>query len=103
MAYESMLFEKEGNIATLTFNRPDARNAVNNEVRAEFAAAIEEIEADWLIFPWHPDMREMVNKSFGSPVDIESYCLEGTCPECHRPFSFAEPNPGQPAWFLVKL
>ena len=28
MAYENMILEKEGNIAILTFNRPDARNAV---------------------------------------------------------------------------
>ena len=66
MAYESMLFEKEGNIATLTFNRPDARNAVNNDVRAEFAAAIEEIEAD-------DDIRVMIltgkGKAFASGAD----------------------------------
>jgi len=69
----------------------------------EFIEAIEEIDADWLILPWHPGMRELVNKSFGSPVDVQSYFLEGTCPECQRPFSYAEPNPDQPAWFLVKL
>lgn len=69
----------------------------------EFLEAIEEIEADWLILPWHSDMRELVNKSYGSPVDIESYYLEGTCPECRRSYSFAEPDPDQPAWFLVKL
>lgn len=69
----------------------------------EFIEAIEEIEADWLILPWHPGMRELVNKSYGSPVDVESYFLEGTCPQCRRAFSYAEPNPDQPAWFLVKL
>ena len=69
----------------------------------ELIEAIEDIEADWLILPWHPGMRELVNKSYGSPVDIESYFLEGTCPECHRSFSYAEPDPEQPAWFLVKL
>jgi hypothetical protein len=69
----------------------------------EFLTAIEEIDADWLILPWHPDMRELVNKSYGSPVDVKSYYLEGTCPECRRSFSFAKPNPDQPAWFLIKL
>ena len=69
----------------------------------EFLEAIEEIEADWLIFPWHPAMRELVNKSFGSPVDIGLYYLEGTCPECHRPFSFVAPDPNEPAWFLIKI
>jgi hypothetical protein len=69
----------------------------------EFLNAIDEIDADWLILPWHPDMRDLVNKSYGSPVDIESYYLEGTCPECLRSFSFAEPEPDLPAWFLIKL
>ena len=69
----------------------------------EFVAAIEEIDADWLVLPWHPDMRDLVNKSYGSPVDIESYYLEGTCPECRRPFSFAKPEPDLPAWYLAKL
>ena len=69
----------------------------------EFLEAIDEIEADWLILPWHPGMRELVNKSYGSPVDVQSFFLEGTCPECYRSFSYAEPDPDQPAWFLVKL
>jgi hypothetical protein len=68
-----------------------------------FLEAIEEIDADWLILPWNPGMRELVNKSYGAPVDVQSYFLEGTCPECYRPFSFAEPDPDQPAWFMVKL
>ena len=70
MAYENMLFEKEGNIAILTFNRPEARNAVNNDVRAEFAAAMEEIEAD-------DDIRVMIltgnGKAFASGVDIKEF------------------------------
>ena len=69
----------------------------------EFLEAIDAVEADWLILPWDPGMRELVNKSYGSPVDVQSYFVEGTCPECYRSFSFAEPDPEQPAWFLVKL
>lgn len=69
----------------------------------DFLEAIEEIEADWLTLPWHSDMRELVNKSYGSPVDVHSYFLEGTCLECQRSFSYAEPDPDLPAWFLVKL
>ncbi len=70
MDYENMLLEKEDHIAILTFNRPDARNAVNNQVRAEFAAAIEEIEAD-------DDIRVMIltgkGKAFASGVDIKEF------------------------------
>jgi hypothetical protein len=69
----------------------------------EMLEAIEEIDTDWLVLPWHPDMREIVNASYGARIDIESYYLEGTCPECLRPFCFAKPEPDQPAWFLVKI
>jgi len=70
MDYECMILEKEENIATLTFNRPDARNAVNNQVRAEFAAAVEDIAAD-------DDIRVMIltgkGKAFASGVDIKEF------------------------------
>jgi enoyl-CoA hydratase len=46
MAYQNIIFEKEENIAVITFNRPDAMNALNNQTRAEFAAAIAEVAAD---------------------------------------------------------
>ena len=46
MAYENIIFEKEDNIAVITFNRPEAMNALNNQTRAEFAAAIDEVAAD---------------------------------------------------------
>jgi enoyl-CoA hydratase len=46
MTYQSISFEKEDNIAIITFNRPDAMNALNNQTRAEFAAAVAEVAAD---------------------------------------------------------
>jgi len=46
MAYQNIIIEKEENIGTITFNRPDAMNALNNQTRAEFAAAIAEVAAD---------------------------------------------------------
>jgi enoyl-CoA hydratase len=46
MTYQNIVFEKEENIAIITFNRPDAMNALNNQTRAEFAAAIGEVAAD---------------------------------------------------------
>ena len=69
----------------------------------QFEQAITEIEGDWLPLPWYPDMRNLVNKSYGCRTDIETYYLEGTCPECKRPFAYAEPDPEQPAWFVVKI
>jgi enoyl-CoA hydratase len=46
MAYQNIIFEKEENIAIITFNRPEAMNALNNQARAEFAAAIAEVADD---------------------------------------------------------
>lgn len=46
MAYENIIFEKEENIAIITFNRPDAMNALNNQTRAEFREAIAAVAAD---------------------------------------------------------
>lgn len=46
MAFENIILEKEENIAVITFNRPEAMNALNNRTRAEFAQAIREVEAD---------------------------------------------------------
>jgi enoyl-CoA hydratase len=46
MTYQSIMLEKEETTAVITFNRPDAMNALNNQTRAEFAAAIAEVAAD---------------------------------------------------------
>ena len=46
MAYENIILEKEENISVITFNRPEAMNALNNQTRAEFASAIDEVAAD---------------------------------------------------------
>jgi enoyl-CoA hydratase len=46
MDYGNIIFEKETQIAVITFNRPQAMNALNNQTRAEFAQAIQEVAAD---------------------------------------------------------
>ena len=46
MAYENIIFEKEENIAIITFNRPEAMNALNNQTRVEFGQAIEDVAMD---------------------------------------------------------
>jgi enoyl-CoA hydratase len=46
MAYANIIFEKEENIAIITFNRPEAMNALNNQTRAEFAQALAQVAAD---------------------------------------------------------
>ncbi len=46
MAYEDILFEVEGGIATITFNRPEVLNALKMGTLTEVGEAIETIEDD---------------------------------------------------------
>ncbi|MBE7519672.1 MAG: enoyl-CoA hydratase/isomerase family protein [Thermoflexaceae bacterium] len=46
MTYQLVTLERDGNVAVLTLNRPDKRNALNTALRDEVRAALEELEAD---------------------------------------------------------
>jgi len=46
MNYESIILEKEQNIARITLNRPEALNALNDKVFLEILAALEDIGKD---------------------------------------------------------
>jgi enoyl-CoA hydratase len=46
MAYETIIFEVEENIAIIRFNRPKALNAINPTMIAEMKDALEKIKAD---------------------------------------------------------
>lgn len=46
MAYEHILYAQDGGIATITFNRPKALNALNSELLEEFGRALDEVAAD---------------------------------------------------------
>ena len=46
MGYHTLDIERRGSIATLTLNRPEARNAIDLEMRRELLVALDEIEAD---------------------------------------------------------
>lgn len=46
MNFETLLFEKKGNIGVLSISRPEALNAINSQVLEELSKTIEEIEED---------------------------------------------------------
>ena len=46
MAYENIIFEGDNGIATITFNRPQALNALNAELLQEFSHALDEISGN---------------------------------------------------------
>ncbi len=46
MAYENIVYEREGRVARLIVNRPHKRNALNLATRREIASVLEELEKD---------------------------------------------------------
>ncbi len=70
MMFENILYETDGPIATLTINRPDKRNAVNN-------ATVEEIDQAWA---------RSQDSRCGSPVSCINLLLDRT----NRPYVIEE-------------
>ena len=46
MGYTTLLVERTGAIATITLDRPEARNALDLVMRGELLGALDEVEAD---------------------------------------------------------
>ncbi len=46
MAYENIIFQVDEGIATITFNRPKALNALNSALLDEFSQSLDEVAAD---------------------------------------------------------
>lgn len=57
---------------------------------AEMLTAVNGIENGWIELPWDQNLRELINKSYGCRIDIESYYFESCCPECHNIFIYSE-------------
>ena len=43
---DNFVFEKDGPVSTITFNRPERRNCMNREVMAEFERLIHRVRDD---------------------------------------------------------
>jgi enoyl-CoA hydratase len=68
MAYENIIFQVEGPVAVVKFNRPKAVNALNPDLMNEFGRCLEEIKAQ-------PAIRVLVltgegEKAFVAGADI---------------------------------
>jgi 2-(1,2-epoxy-1,2-dihydrophenyl)acetyl-CoA isomerase len=46
VGYQTLFHERSGAVATITLNRPEARNALDIVMRRELAAALDEVQAD---------------------------------------------------------
>lgn len=65
MDLQTLRYETDGGVATLTLNRPDARNALDMTMRAEFAQVLAALHDD-------PDVRALVITGAG-----ECFCAGG--------------------------
>ncbi|GAB4239907.1 MAG: enoyl-CoA hydratase [Methyloligellaceae bacterium] len=80
MPFECIIMEKKGNVGLIRLNRPEALNALNEQLMSELAQALDELEAEKKIgsivitgsekaFAAGADIKEMQSKTF-----IEAYC-----------------------------
>jgi enoyl-CoA hydratase len=94
MTFENIILEKAEGIATITFNRPDAMNALNNLTRAEFREAMTDASCDDSIkviiltgsgraFVAGSDIKELQNTT---PLDAHNIQRLGSVVEnCEKP------------------
>ncbi|MGD9082052.1 MAG: enoyl-CoA hydratase-related protein [Desulfobacterales bacterium] len=76
MAYDTIIFKIRENMATITFNRPEILNALNEEALKEFSNALDEIHAN-------EDIRVLIltgagEKSFIAGADIKQFLTFNT-------------------------
>ena len=68
MPYDTLLYEKTGQIVKVTLNRPEVLNAISDEMVKEIRLAVDEADAD-------PDVRVVIltgaGRSFSAGYDIK--------------------------------
>ncbi len=80
MPYEMILTEKRGSLGLVTLNRPEARNALNNQLLHELMDALEAFDNDGTVgalvvtgsekaFAAGADIKEMAGKSMSEMKD----------------------------------
>jgi enoyl-CoA hydratase len=87
MTQPTVLYERDGRIARLTLNRPDALNAINDELPGELKAAVERANADSEV---HVLVLSGVGRAFCSGYDLRRYA------ETPRPVTGSQEMPWDP-------
>ena len=86
MAYENIIFEKDGDVAIIRINRPKALNAINPGVLADIDQALDRVEADAeikvLIFTGQGDKAfvagaDIAHMSNLNPLQARQFSLSG--------------------------
>ena len=81
MSYQEIIYEKDANIATITFNRPDNLNALTQSMRGEILEATKDASAD-------DDVRVVVFKGAG-----RGFCAGADLAQGGRGAASDEPAP----------
>ncbi|GMQ78489.1 MAG: hypothetical protein BMS9Abin02_1004 [Anaerolineae bacterium] len=70
----------------------------------DFDSAVDESAAGWLSLSWDHEIHLLVQKSYGSHIDMELDTFQGICPECQRPYSYKSLDPEvDKSTFKVKI
>lgn len=87
MGYQSILFERDGGVVTLTLNRAEAMNTINSELLSELADAAAVCERD-------PEIRAVVlagsGRAFCAGADIKMLQQIAGRAEAHRLYELAD-------------
>lgn len=87
MSQPTVLFERDGRVARLTLNRPEALNAINDVLPEELRAAVERANADPEV---HVIVLSGAGKAFCSGYDLKRYA------ETSRPVPGSQDMPWDP-------
>ncbi|MFL5347018.1 MAG: crotonase/enoyl-CoA hydratase family protein [Hyalangium sp.] len=87
MSQPTVLYARDGRVARLTLNRPDALNAINDELPGELRAAVERANADPEV---HVIVLSGAGKAFCSGYDLRLYA------ETPRPVPGSQDMPWDP-------
>ena len=79
-SFESLLYQTEGRVATITLNRPEVLNAINDAMRREVVQSLRRAEADddvWVIIVTG------AGRGFCSGADLRERAMERRAPRIH--------------------
>lgn len=71
--------------------------------RQNVETAVYTIDADWLSLSWTAVTRTLVEKAYGTVIDIGEYYLESCCPNCRRPFVYWAETEEEQAGFQISM
>ena len=81
MGYQALLVDRADGIATVTMNRPEARNALDLTMREEMLGALDEIERDSAV---RVMLLTGAGGHFSAGGDVKSMQKKHTAADAHR-------------------